>query len=615
MALKYAKRPSNSNQSKNYSTSLNKSSIVTSRWDFASSFLQYEALYNSVPMPCPKDAENAAACRMMCDEGATLMLAFVMGKLTLQVVTDIATATQVVAAVPTAGATGVTAVLTYILKQAAIFAADLAFNLAEKERMRQINSAINNLECEKKEPEPKPGEMPPRKPSRMAPYTPSKVPLIDPSGFVCEAVESNRLEGVTATCFYKKQVEDIYGDKHEEVTVWEAENYGQVNPQLTDQQGMYAWMVPAGQWQVLYEKDGYETQRSAWLPVPPPQLDVNVGMVRRAQPALSEGHAYERAIDVDFSLYMKGSYITPQTLTFWQDGQQLQGELKATDSETAFGQDEEDGIQCASAFRFVPKKTLAVGSQVTVRALGLCRSYADVPMGEDQELKLTVGREVTSIGSDGNIVVPYGGTHQVVITAQSAHAAARRNVTITSLSPDIAQLETGRVTLDAEGKAYITIMGRLPGTTYLSYAVEGSQVKAMDTVRVVSSLGFVEAPKASIISGMYVSEGTRVELTAQEGCTIWYTLDGSCPCDEAKRQLYTGPITITADTKLRAMAVDAQGNESEVVTFAWFIKTGIAATHLSPLTTHPSVYDLQGRRVDNPANGIYIIDGRKEFRP
>ncbi len=276
---------------------------------------------------------------------------------------------------------------------------------------------------------------------------------------------------------------------------------------------------------------------------------------------------------------------------------------------------EEDGIQCASAFRFVPKKTLAVGSQVTVRALGLCRSYADVPMGEDQELKLTVGREVTSIGSDGNIVVPYGGTHQVVITAQSAHAAARRNVTITSLSPDIAQLETGRVTLDAEGKAYITIMGRLPGTTYLSYAVEGSQVKAMDTVRVVSSLGFVEAPKASIISGMYVSEGTRVELTAQEGCTIWYTLDGSCPCDEAKRQLYTGPITITADTKLRAMAVDAQGNESEVVTFAWFIKTGIAATHLSPLTTHPSVYDLQGRRVDNPANGIYIIDGRKEFRP
>ncbi len=590
--------------------------------DFASSFLQYEALYNSVPMPCPKDAENAAACRMMCDEGATLMLAFVMGKLTLQVVTDIATATQVVAAVPTAGATGVTAVLTYVLKQAALFAADLAFNLAEKERMRQINSAINQLQCEKKEPEPKPGEMPPRKPSRMAPYTPNKVPLIDPSGFVCEAVESNRLEGVTATCFYKKQVEDMYGDKHEEVTVWEAENYGQVNPQLTDQQGMYAWMVPAGQWQVLYEKDGYETQRSAWLPVPPPQLDVNVGMVRRAQPALSEGHAYERAIDVSFSLYMKGNYITPQTLTFWQDGQQLQGELKATNGETAFSNsavsidpEELNAPQYATSFRFVPKKQLAVGSLVTVRALGLCRSYADVPMGEDQELRLTVGREVTSIGSDGNIVVPYGGTHQVVITALSAQAAAHRQVTITSLSPDIAQLETSRVTLDAEGKAYVTIIGRLPGTTYLSFAVEGSQVKGMDTVRVVSNLDFVEAPKASIISGMYVSEGTKVELTAQKGCTIWYTLDGSCPCDEAKRQRYTGPITITTDTKLRAMAVDAQGHESEVVTFTWFIGTGIAGPSSHTPAPSSAIYDLQGRKVNEPTNGIYIIDGRKRVRP
>ena len=322
---------------------------------------------------------------------------------------------------------------------------------------------------------------------------------------------------------------------------------------------------------------------------------------------------------MDFSLYMKSNYITKQTLTFWQDGQQLQGELKATNGEAAFSagnssiggvsEEESEGPQYATSFRFVPKKALAVGSEVTVRVNGIVRSYADVPIGEDQELKLTVGREVTSIGSDGNITVPYGGTHQVVISAKSAQAAAYRKVTITSLSPDIAQLETDRVTLDAEGKAYITVKGLLPGTTYLNFAVEGSQVKGMDTVRVVSDLDFVEAPKASIISGMYVSEGTQVELTAQPGCTIWYTLDGSCPCDETTRKRYTGPITINTNTKLRAMAVDAKGNESEVVTFTWFIGTGIANVNVN--ANNNIIYDLQGRKTEQSGRGIYIINGKK----
>ena len=61
---------------------------------------------------------------------------------------------------------------------------------------------------------------------------------------------------------------------------------------------------------------------------------------------------------------------------------------------------------------------------------------------------------------------------------------------------------------------------------------------------------------------------------------------------------------------LKAMAVDAQGRESEVVTFTWFIGTGI----VTPLTSHPSpsaIYDLQGRKVETPVRGINIIDGKK----
>ena len=48
----------------------------------------------------------------------------------------------------------------------------------------------------------------------------------------------------------------------------------------------YAWDVPEGQWQVKYEKAGYETTYSEWLPVPPPQLDVNIGIVSTATPTV-----------------------------------------------------------------------------------------------------------------------------------------------------------------------------------------------------------------------------------------------------------------------------------------------------------------------------------------
>ena len=38
--------------------------------------------------------------------------------------------------------------------------------------------------------------------------------------------------------------------------------------------------------------------------------------------------------------------------------------------------------------------------------------------------------------------------------------------------------------------------------------------------------------------------------------------------------------------------------------------TGIESTHHSPLTTD-QYYDLQGRRVNTPTKGVYIVNGKK----
>ena len=107
--------------------------------------------------------------------------------------------------------------------------------------------------------------------------------IIDPSGYVYDIATGARLAGVKTTAYHipydetpdfwdRIPAEGKYG------TVWNAEEYDQANPLYTDEDGRYAWDVPEGWWRVKFEKDGYETTWSEWLPVPPPQTEVNIGM-------------------------------------------------------------------------------------------------------------------------------------------------------------------------------------------------------------------------------------------------------------------------------------------------------------------------------------------------
>ncbi|MGF6989667.1 putative repeat protein (TIGR02543 family) [Lachnospiraceae bacterium PM6-15] len=132
----------------------------------------------------------------------------------------------------------------------------------------------------------------------MAGKTPKLKWLIDPSGYVYEAFEKNRLTGVKATIYYRESEDGP-------VELWNAEEYSQRNPLYTDAEGKYAWDVPEGQWQVKYEKEGYEVAYSSWLDVPPPQLDVNVGLVALEAPKITWIKATTNCVEVNFSQYMR----------------------------------------------------------------------------------------------------------------------------------------------------------------------------------------------------------------------------------------------------------------------------------------------------------------------
>lgn len=106
---------------------------------------------------------------------------------------------------------------------------------------------------------------------------------MDPSGYLYDAETEKRIAGATVTAYYipydesatfwdSPPAEDVYG------TLWDASEWSQGNPMKTDAEGKYAWDVPQGWWRVKAEHPDYETAWSEWLPVPPPQTEVNLAM-------------------------------------------------------------------------------------------------------------------------------------------------------------------------------------------------------------------------------------------------------------------------------------------------------------------------------------------------
>ena len=131
---------------------------------------------------------------------------------------------------------------------------------------------------------------------------------LDPSGIVYEAVPSNPLSGVTATLYYR-------ADENSKAVKWDAENYDQINPQITDETGAYQWDVVNGQWQVVFTKDGYEEARSEWLPVPPVQLGINIPMISKAAPKLVQSEGDVERLKLTYDKYLDISTITADNVT------------------------------------------------------------------------------------------------------------------------------------------------------------------------------------------------------------------------------------------------------------------------------------------------------------
>ncbi len=300
--------------------------------------------------------------------------------------------------------------------------------------------------------------------------------LVDPSGFVCEATASNRLEGVKTTLYcipYDEDDADFWEKPNTaNAVVWNANEYDQTNPLYTDSEGYYAWDVPEGWWQVKYEKEGYETTYSEWLPVPPPQMNVNIAMKTTQAPQMDLVIAHDDEVEFSFSQYMNISSISNETVKFFNNGVAISGSIVPLDAEESF---EDSTVKLAKRFKFIPSQPNVITNETIITVNGV-KNYTDINMTEEYRAKLQVEKKIDDFIVPNEITLTYGETGILNIAAEPKEAVAGKKVNISLSNSYVVETSTD-VILDASGTAKIDLKALLPGNVTMTLSIDGTTIQ------------------------------------------------------------------------------------------------------------------------------------------
>jgi putative cell wall-binding protein len=307
----------------------------------------------------------------------------------------------------------------------------------------------------------------------------------DPSGYVYDGVRSQRVPGVTTI---------LQGSDTESGpwVTWDAADFGQQNPLVTDEAGRYAWDVPEGWWRVIYQRDGYEPAMSRALQVLPPHTDVDVAMRPLADPVLATASAATAAVTLGFSQHMVVDAVAA--------GVTVAGPAGPVDVIIApvDGEQGDDGQLLARTFTAVPATSWPAGTVLDVVVDGGVASWTGRVLGADAARTLSVpvagggagggggggsappdeGEEPDAPGSGGDLVEvpvePVGGVARlvvptafgdVVIVIRGLSGPAVLRVTPTSGTPELAGITSSPWWVDLDlDRGFASADVCLPGT-------------------------------------------------------------------------------------------------------------------------------------------------------
>lgn len=110
-----------------------------------------------------------------------------------------------------------------------------------------------------------------------------------------------------------------------------------------------------------------------------------------------------------------------------------------------------------------------------------------------------------------------------------------------------------------------------------------------------------------VISGTELNDENQfaststVTITAAEGATIYYRTN-----TEADFQVYNAPFTINATTSIYAYAVEEGKQQSREVSVTYYYNPSLGIDGIEVENGAAEYYNMQGVRVANPENGMYI---------
>lgn len=428
------------------------------------------------------------------------------------------------------------------------------------ERIAHLNSLLQEGQNCEPTPTPEPS------PDSQSPAVPVRA-VHDPSGYVYEAVPSNRLEGVTA-----KILENSGG-------VWNAGEFDQANPLTTDADGTYHWDVPEGSWKVEFTKAGYTTTNTeeaakargytdGWLEVPPAQLEVNVAMMSTTAPTVSNSVAYTNCVEVEFSQYMDID-STKSAIT-------IEPDLGTITVEPIDSEDNGSGTKYAKRFRITPAAgsvpTEGVKIKVSAEAknysgTALCSAYTSTMI--KPEIRPT-SLEASSTG----ILINRETTLPVTINP----SIEGLDIQVENLAPGILSTTETTLKTDAAGKVFIIVTGNLPGVGRLRITEPKSGISRELEISISSStrpekITVTRQDGLGVTGSTTVPKGTVITLsTTTAGAAIRYTLNDTCPCTK-EALYYTEPIIINSTTILRAAAL-IDGQYSETINYTLTVSGG-----------------------------------------
>lgn len=140
--------------------------------------------------------------------------------------------------------------------------------------------------------------------------------VAEPFGYINDAVSKKPIAGATVSAYYipydgtaaffnKEPDSNNYGE------LWDAKEYEQLNPQITDETGAYAWDMPKGWYRIKCEKDEYHTYWSDWTAVNPLGITSNISL----KPINIPPEVFE------ITYVLNGGVNAPENPSFYTEGE------------------------------------------------------------------------------------------------------------------------------------------------------------------------------------------------------------------------------------------------------------------------------------------------------